>query len=395
MSGHPPSCGTGPGPGSGVPETGGAQGLPGAGPVTGVSWTAAVPRVHMTGAEWFGAAPGGLNRYFTDLHAALHGRADVRVSAAAFGAAPAGGRSWGPTGGSTLRRARTAFRDAPAAPAVLDRHFALYGPPARSRKHPLVVHFHGPWAAESRMAGESSLAVRAKYALERLRALSADRFVVLSAHFRDLLVADYRVRPEAVTVIPPGVDLAHFRPRAPRRADAGPVVLCVRRLERRMGIDVLLRGWGAVTAAHPDARLVIVGTGTAEAELRALAGRHGDTVRFAGRASDAALAELYAAAALTVVPSVALEGFGLIALESLAAGRAPVVTECGGLPDSVRGLDPSLVVPPGDADALAARLIAALDGALPGPDRCRAHAETFSWSAAADRHVALYRELAA
>ena len=90
---------------------------------------------------------------------------------------------------------------------------------------------------------------------------------------------------------------------------------------------------------------------------------------------------------------MALEGFGLIALESLAAGRAPVVTACGGLPDSVRGLDPSLIVAPGEAGALAARLAAALDGTVPAPGRCRAHAETCSWSAAADRHIALYREL--
>ncbi|MGQ4601562.1 glycosyltransferase [Nocardia sp. R6R-6] len=351
----------------------------------------------MTGSEWFGSAPGGLNRYFTDLYTALGDRADVAVSAAAFGAPPAGGRSWGPVGGSTLHRARTAFTDAPGRKVILDRHFALYGPPARSPRgrRPLVVHFHGPWAAESRMAGEGALATRAKYLLERVRALTADRFVVLSEHFRELLVADYRVRPEAVSVIPPGVDLAHFRPRAPRDPGAGRTVLCVRRLEHRMGIDVLLRGWSAVVAAHPDARLVIVGTGTAESALRTAAEPLGASVRFVGRATDEELAELYARAALTVVPSVALEGFGLIALESLAAGRAPVVTSCGGLPDSVAGLDPSLIVPAGDAEALSARLIAALDGALPDAARCRAHAETFSWAAAADRHVALYRELAA
>ena len=352
--------------------------------------TGAAPRVHMTGSEWFGSAPGGLNRYFTDLHAALAARTDITVDAAAFGTAPAGARSLGPIGGSTLHRARAAYADAPAGKAVLDRHFALYGPPAR-RGEALVVHFHGPRAAESRMAGEGAAATRAKYLLERVRALRADRFVVLSGHFRDLLVTDYRVRPEKISVIPPGVDLAHFRP-AP--ASDRPMVLCVRRLEHRMGIDVLLRGWPAVLAAHPDAELVIVGTGTAEPALRAQAEALGASVRFAGRVRDAELTGLYAEAALTVVPSVALEGFGLIALESLAAGRAPVVTACGGLPDSVRELDDSLIVAAGDAEALAAGLVAALDGKLPDPRRCRAHAETFSWPVAADRHVALYRELA-
>ncbi|MGW1738102.1 glycosyltransferase family 4 protein [Nocardia sp. NPDC001965] len=351
----------------------------------------------MTGSEWFGTTPGGLNRYFTDLFGALRTRPGIEVSAAAFGTAPAGGRSWGPADGSTWHRARAAFRDrpvpAPGRPAVLDRHFALYGPPARdSRARHLVVHFHGPWAAESRAAGGGALAAGAKYTLERLRARPADRFVVLSAYFRDLLVHDYQVRPEAVAVIAPGVDLDRFRPAPVPEPDA-PVVLCVRRLEHRMGIDVLLRAWPAVRSAHPTARLVLVGTGSAEAGLREQAHGLGASVAFTGRVTDTELTGWYARAAVTVVPSVALEGFGLIALESLAAGRAPVVTECGGLPDSVRDLDSSLIVPPGDADALAARLAAALDGAVPGPDRCRAHAETFSWAAAADRHIALYREL--
>ncbi|MBH0774743.1 glycosyltransferase family 4 protein [Nocardia bovistercoris] len=347
----------------------------------------------MTGSEWFGSAPGGLNRYFTDLYAALAAHPDARVSAAAFGAAPEGATSWGPTGGSTLRRARTAYLDRDRSePAILDRHFALYGPRPRGEQA-LVVHFHGPWAAESQAAGAGPLAVRAKFAVERMRAAGARRFVVLSEHFRDLLVERYGVRPEAVRVVPPGVDLERFRPRAPERAAEGPVVLCVRRLEHRMGIDVLLRGWPSVVAARPDAELVIVGTGTAEAHLRELARTCADTVTFAGHTTDEHLTELYARAHCTVVPSLTLEGFGLIALESLASGRAPIVTDCGGLPDSVRALDPSLIVPSGDAEALAARLITALDGDLPDAERCRMHAETFSWSAAADRHIALYREL--
>ncbi|NQE71262.1 GDP-mannose-dependent alpha-(1-6)-phosphatidylinositol monomannoside mannosyltransferase [Nocardia gamkensis] len=359
-------------------------------------------RVHMTGSEWFGAAPGGLGRYFTDLHGALLDVPGISMSAAAFGPPDrthGGTRSWGPVGGSTLRRARTAFcaRDALDRGTVVDRHFCLYGPAARDRRGrrlPLVVHFHGPWAAESRMHGQHPVTAFAKYLIERLRYVCADRFVVLSEHFRDVLCDNYRIAPDRIEVIAPGVDLTRFRP-APVPGSP-PVVLCVRRLERRMGIDVLLRAWPGVLAEHPEARLVIVGTGSAEADLRRGATESGldGSVEFTGRIPDQELAVRYTSAALTVVPTIALEGFGLIALESLAAGRAPVVTRCGGLPDAVQGLDPSLIVPPSDPTALAARISAAIAGGRPTPAQCRAHAETFSWQVAARRHAALYREFA-
>lgn len=353
-------------------------------------------RVHMTGAEWFATTRGGLNRYFTDLFDAMTRHPGVDVSASAFGTPSDGGNSLGPAAGSTFRRVRTAFGDRIGASenAVLDRHFALYGPPRRGfgGKRPLVVHFHGPWADESRMSGESERAVRAKYLLERLRYSGADRYVVLSEHFRALLADRYHVRPEHIRVVPPGVDLTRFVPAPSSRR---PMFLCVRRLEKRMGIDVLIDAWRQVVAGYPDAQLVIVGTGSEESSLRGQVHDHGLTgsVTFEGNASDQRLAELYREALATVVPTVSLEGFGLIALESMAAGRAPIVTDCGGLPDSVRDFDPSLIVAPGDADALADRLCRALTGDLPDPARCRAQAEKFTWDVAVDRHIAMYREL--
>jgi glycosyltransferase involved in cell wall biosynthesis len=355
----------------------------------------------MTGSEWFTALPGGLNRYFTDLFAALRARDDIELSAAAFGAPPVGGQSWGAVGGGTWSRVAAAFTDrsALAKPGILDRHFCLYGPAAigRGGPHRVVVHFHGPWAAESRFAGATELRARAKYIVERIRYTGAQRFVVLSNHFRDVLSEDYRIPADRIEVIPPGVDLDRFsllsRPDAPgdRR-----VVLCVRRLEHRMGIHRLIEAWPAVVAAHPEAHLVIVGTGTAENELRRQVASTGleQSIEFLGRIDDSALTRWYSLAELTVVPTVTLEGFGLIALESLAAGRPTVVTDCGGLPDAVHGLDPTLIVPADNAEALAARLVSGLDGALPTPQSCRTHAESFSWTVAAQRHHSLYSDLA-
>ncbi len=350
-------------------------------------------RVHLTGTTWPGTSRGGLPRYFADLFAALQRRTDVLPSAAAFGEPEAGGATWGPDTGTTRSRVRASCRPAPEGTEVLDRHFALFGPAAR--RAGLVTHFHGPWALESAAAGEGRGAVAVKALVERARYRGSDRFVVLSEAFADVLVRRYGADRGRIAVIPPGVDLERFTPAA---VPAGPPrVLCVRRLERRMGIDVLLDTWPGVLAHHPDARLDVVGTGTLERDLRSRAEELGitDTVSLVGAIDDGELARRYRAASVTVVPSLEWEGFGLVALESLASGRAPVVTEVGGLPDAVRALAPDLVVPAGDPEALAHRLVRALDGSLPSPEACRAHASRFSWDVAAGRHAALYREVAA
>ncbi len=103
-----------------------------------------------------------------------------------------------------------------------------------------------------------------------------------------------------------------------------------------------------------------------------------------GHVSDTALVAHYRAARLTIVPSVALEGFGLITLESLACGTPTLVTNVGGLGEVPGALSADLVVPSEDVAALASRAIDFLSGArvLPSPSACRLHAEQFSWAAA-------------
>jgi glycosyltransferase involved in cell wall biosynthesis len=103
---------------------------------------------------------------------------------------------------------------------------------------------------------------------------------------------------------------------------------------------------------------------------------------------------LYRAADLSVVPSVALEGFGLIAAESLAAGTPCLVTPVGGLPEIVAGICPDLVLADTRTSTLAEGIKAALRGELKLPDdaSCRAYAEAnFAWPLIAERVAACYR----
>ncbi len=290
---------------------------------------------------------------------------------------------------------------------VVDVHFALYALlpilTTMARRRPLVVHFQGPWADESAISGGRRSSVAAKRAVERLVYRRAQRIVVLSDAFADIVTQRYGVDPERVEVIPPGVDLERFHPgdRTAARARFGLapstfVVVAARRLERRMGLDSLLDAWAELEPQLPEAQLLLAGDGPERDQLerRRLGLRRPDSVRLLGRVSDDELVALYQAADCSVLPTRALEGFGLAALESMACGTPAIVSRVGGLPSAVVDLDPTLVVAPDRVGELADRLRRAAMGDLPERDDTRRHAERFAWSKVAERHVALYREVA-
>jgi glycosyltransferase involved in cell wall biosynthesis len=373
-------------------------------------------RLLMLGNGWFPDVPGGLNRYFRDFYEASVA-ADLRPRAVLLGPAhcPAAGVTVAAAQKTSLPlrvlRYAWAVRAAKAQAEIIDSHFALYAvlPTLaglmRDRLH--VVHFHGPWAAESEaLTGELRPKLRAKFALERFVYARAAALIVLSGAFRDVLITQYGIPSQRVHVIPPGVNLEVFTPGEQSGArerlglprDAW-IASCVRRLVPRMGIDVLLEAWRSF-AEHPQSQpslLLIAGDGDRRDALSARASQLGlgESVRFLGGISDADLVTLHQAADVSLVPSLALEGFGLVVLEALACGTPVIVTDAGGLPESVRPLDRSLVVPAHDSQAIAHRLLAARDGSqpLPSRERCRSHAERFSWSAAVETHQRLFDSL--
>jgi glycosyltransferase involved in cell wall biosynthesis len=376
-------------------------------------------RVLQTGLNWFGSGSGGLDRVFADMARSLPA---CGIAVRGLVVAPddvallTSGemQAYAPAGAGLARRmlsARRRIAELAAARAfdVIAPHFALHVATAldRLRDVPMVAHFHGPWALESRVEGAGSVVAAAKHRLERAVYRRADRVIVLSEAFARLVSETYGVDPGRVRVVPGAVCLERFAQAPDRhaaRARLGwpqdrPIVLTVRRLAARMGLERLIDAMQAVVSELPDALLFIAGKGRLDAQLRARVAACGmqDSVRFLGFVPEDELALVYAAADLHVVPSVALEGFGLSAAEALAAGTPSLVTPVGGLPEVVRPLSPDLVLQSSCTADIAAGIAGALRGspAVPSAARCRAYAqEHFQIGRAARQAAAVYREAA-
>ena len=150
-------------------------------------------------------------------------------------------------------------------------------------------------------------------------------------------------------VVPNGIDLAAFpqddREGARRRLGLGgaPLAVCVGRLSRQKGQDVLVEAWREVEARVPGAELVLVGSGPEEAALRSRA-------RLVG---DADVRDWLAAANVVVQPS-RWEGLAYTVLEAMAGARAVVATDVAGMREAL-GADAQLV-PSEDREGLAAEV---------------------------------------
>lgn len=163
-----------------------------------------------------------------------------------------------------------------------------------------------------------------------------------------------------VTVVPPGVDTARFRPLDPaaRRAarerlglppDAR-LVLAVSRLVPRKGFDQSIRAVAEVARSVPDVVLAIAGAGRDRARLEGVAATTGAPVRFLGRVPHDDLPDLYACADVFVMlcrnrwGGLEQEGFGIVFVEAAAAGVPQVAGRSGGAHEAVEHGETGLVV---------------------------------------------------
>jgi glycosyltransferase involved in cell wall biosynthesis len=246
--------------------------------------------------------------------------------------------------------------------------------------------------------------LRARLALGALR--GADAPVAVSRAAADRLEALGSFPPGRIRVIRNGVALERFRPdqlgrrrvelRETLRARPGDFLLLVPAVLRAdKGHRVLLEVVPYLLGLFPGIQVAVAGSGEMEGELRARAAHLGGTVQFLGHRVD--IPELMDASDLVVLPSLA-EALPTVAMEAAAAGRAVVATRVGGTPEVVEDGVTGLLVPPGDAQALAQAIMTVLRdaegrAAMGVAARQRAHG-AFGIEAQVSRTLRLWGELA-
>jgi glycosyltransferase involved in cell wall biosynthesis len=219
-------------------------------------------------------------------------------------------------------------------------------------------------------------------------AMRADRIICPSRDTARDVVERLGVDENRVRVIPLGVDRHFFEalPSSNPSLEAAPYILFVGTQERRKNLPRLEAAVEALRKRGFPHELVIAGA-DAWGDVRLSK----SFVRHAGRVSELRLRRLYADAACLALPSIH-EGFGLPALEAMAAGTPVVAGRSGALPEVTGGK--ATLVDPSDTIDITDGLEKAIASDSAHRAAARQHASLFTWEKTAAATLNVYRELA-
>lgn len=247
---------------------------------------------------------------------------------------------------------------------------------------------------------------------KRLQYLAQADAIVAVSQFTQNTLLELGLPAERIHLIENAVDTTCFYP--------GPVsqsflsrwgvsnkrlVVSVGRLVTRKGFDQTIRSWPAIVAQHPDAHLLIIGTGPQQAELEQLIrdNKLRESVTLAGSLSADDLVAAYRSAELFIMPNRTMpdgdtEGFGLVFLEANACGRAVIGGKAGGAVQAVRDGETGLLIDGNFESEIAVainRLLADEELRKHLEKGGLAHAKANSWTTRATEFQSLCQQLTA
>lgn len=210
------------------------------------------------------------------------------------------------------------------------------------------------------------LSVRARRWIERTVIRRCHHVIVLSEFMKQQVMATHGIVSKDITVVPGAADPATFYPAHDRNEirrelklpESRTLLFTVRNLVPRMGLENLLEAMTMLGEEQRNLLLLIGGEGQLRPRLEELIRSRGlqDSVQLLGFVPEDQLAKYYQASDLVVLPTLQLEGFGLVTVEALACGTPVVGTPVGAIPEVLSTVDPLLVTEGTDGLSLAKTL---------------------------------------
>jgi len=242
------------------------------------------------------------------------------------------------------------------------------------------------------------------YAIGKQVLKEADKIVVVSNATKNYVLS-LGAKPEKTEVLHNGVDLNRFRPltgiKDEMRRKLGitkdlNVVLTVRRLVYKNGIDTLIESAKKAVKQNPRLVFIVVGKGPDFEEIKEKIAQLGiqKNFRLTGFISDEALPLYYNAADFFVLPSKSGEGLPLVALEAMACGVPVISTNVGGISE-IMNEDYGKLVPPNSPEALADAILdfSQRDFSVLKKDLRKMVEQKYSWDRNVEKLVEIYEEL--
>jgi glycosyltransferase involved in cell wall biosynthesis len=279
-------------------------------------------------------------------------------------------------------------------------------------KVPKVYHFHSSWFDEERInaAGTAQISLGLKFRLEMIRIMEwvcyrfSKTLLFLSEYSKKRFKDYYSLSNPDLVIIPGGVDLNAFRPLKPEENNNAireklnlqkdvPLILTVRRLEERMGLENLILAVKILLKKNPDKnfQLAMVGKGSLQQRLEDLIAEKklSNTIRLTGLVPRETLPLYFRVANLFVLPTTAIEGFGLVTAEAFASGLPVMGTPVGATKEIVTLVDQNLILQGTSPESLAK----GMEHFLNNPEyytqlkfKCRETAEkNYSWEKVTDQ----------
>lgn len=248
--------------------------------------------------------------------------------------------------------------------------------PDWARDVPIILTLHGYFTREAASDGElreGSLQYQRFLEMERRVYRNAWRIVCVDTRIREYVSSIENVEEKRMSVLPNAVDTDTFVPATPARRTASRqklglpddafVILCPRRLVAKNGVTFAVKALASLKDTLPSARLILAGDGPQKAEIEGMIHTEGlrDRVRVEGSVPHDNILRYYDASDAVLIPSVQVAGVeeatSLSMLEGMACGKPVIVTNVGGLKETVRDGVTGLVVIQKDSEAIAKEIL--------------------------------------